>query len=194
MIDKEFVQFCESWIRKADSYSLRSLQGAFDRFFTLFVVYNKLYAESAIRLARAGRILDDEDSYPRDRPSATEYLLMFLQPEEIVRAINLNQDATKAVREITDILEHHRFNIILRGPQGEPQHAQDRQLLDQIKSEDPPRVAAAILRILYAIRCNLFHGHKSYDEDQLQIVAPATILLETVAKALFDKLRDHRAG
>lgn len=189
MITEEFINFCESWFQKADSYSLKSLQGSFDRFFTLFVVYNKLYSESAIQLARQGIIQGNAESYLPDRQSATEYLLKFLTSTEIVEAISDNNSGTEALKKIINIIDRHQFNIILRGSFGEAQREKDIELLHKLRSEDPNQVAFAVLQFLYAIRCNLFHGHKSYDNNQLDIVVPASILLEIIARELFSKIK-----
>jgi hypothetical protein len=44
-------RFCNRWIEKALSYQSNELEDLFDRFFTLFVAYNRIY--SAVSLSRA---------------------------------------------------------------------------------------------------------------------------------------------
>ena len=52
----ELRNFCESWREKSAAYSLDDLGGAFDRFFTSYVVFNRLYVETTHRLARRGAV------------------------------------------------------------------------------------------------------------------------------------------
>jgi hypothetical protein len=56
MLSPEFHRFHADWLAKADQYTGADLQSAFDRFFTLFVIYNRLYAEATFQLAREGKL------------------------------------------------------------------------------------------------------------------------------------------
>ena len=46
MIKQEINDFCNNWLQKANNIDSSNLQGAFDKFFTLYVVYNRLYVET----------------------------------------------------------------------------------------------------------------------------------------------------
>jgi hypothetical protein len=48
--------FADNWRGKAQAYTVDDLGGAFDRFFTLYVVFNRLYVEATYRRAHRGRL------------------------------------------------------------------------------------------------------------------------------------------
>ncbi len=56
MLSDELIDFYDRWIEKSKVYSVQDLHDCFDKFFALFVVYNRLYMEAAWLLARRGRI------------------------------------------------------------------------------------------------------------------------------------------
>jgi hypothetical protein len=47
MLSAEFIDFYHNWQSKAAAYSDEDLRSAFDKFFTLFVLYNRLYAAAS---------------------------------------------------------------------------------------------------------------------------------------------------
>ena len=192
MLSDEFTSFCLAWFRKSKRYSLKSIPGCFDRFFTLFVVYNKLYSHSAIELAKNGQIPFHAHSYPPDRLSATEHVLRVLPSDEMIRSIHMNPHTAYALEQLKEILLAGEFNIILSGPDGSPNPLKDRELCDQLQSQAPDDIALGILNTLYHIRCNLFHGHKGFAAAQLRILAPVTRLLESVSTQLYERLGPSR--
>jgi hypothetical protein len=62
--------FANNWRGKTQAYAVDDLGGAFDRFFTSYVVFNRLYAEAAYRLARRGR-LNLREPFPDSRGSSS---------------------------------------------------------------------------------------------------------------------------
>ena len=54
----------------------------------------------------------------------------------------------------------------------------DAHLLKKMESRSQNRRAQAGLEVLYAIRCNMFHGHKGFDLVQMGLLRPALVLLE----------------
>lgn len=81
MLSPEFRSFYLRWHRKADDYDAQHLGGAFDRFFTLFVVYNRLYAQATFELARqpgSGVHIDPNGFFP-DGKAAKKYVGQFLK-------------------------------------------------------------------------------------------------------------------
>jgi hypothetical protein len=55
-LNQDFKDFVRNWLNKADCIVLADSSTYFDKFFTLYVVYNRLYAEVTFTLARAGQI------------------------------------------------------------------------------------------------------------------------------------------
>ena len=56
VLSNEFQEFYRTWMTKAAEYGTEELRDCFDKFFTLFVVYNRLYAEVTFTLVRKRRI------------------------------------------------------------------------------------------------------------------------------------------
>lgn len=48
-LSPQLRNFCDSWRRKAAAYAVDDLGDAFDRFFTSYVVFNRLYVEATHR-------------------------------------------------------------------------------------------------------------------------------------------------
>jgi hypothetical protein len=55
-LSAEVITFVQNWRAKAETYADDEIRGAFDRFFTLYVTFNRLYAEATFRLARRGQL------------------------------------------------------------------------------------------------------------------------------------------
>jgi len=85
---KEFVK---RWIAKADATALDNLAGYFDKFTTLFTIYNKLYSEAAFVLNREGAIKLNAKAHIPDAKSATNYIAVFLGEAEMKRLLDHNE-------------------------------------------------------------------------------------------------------
>jgi hypothetical protein len=66
--------------------------------------------------------------------------------------------------------------------------AADRELLAALDSRSRNRRALAALEVLYAIRCNMFHGHKGFEPIQLELLRPTILLLESTINVLYQAL------
>jgi hypothetical protein len=193
MLSLEFHRFHTEWRAKADQYQEPDLQSAFDRFFTLFVIYNRLYAEVTFHMARNGRInLTQRTNFP-DGSAATDYVLQFLGGTNTVELFEADPECAKAIQAIIALLagptpEGRQFAIKLDMIYGQPQRDADLELLRKLRSHSHSERGIAILQFLYAIRCNLFHGHKGFDDVQLEIMRPANILLSRIVEVLFENL------
>ena len=188
MLSWEFCQFYNNWLRKADSYNTEDLADCFDKFFTLFVLYNRLYAETTFELARNGNInLSNYDHFP-DSKAATDYIKQFLGANAILDCINSDPSSHRALSNIISLIEAERFHIQLHLITGEGQREKDIELLESLCSTNPNIKADAILHLIYSIRCNLFHGHKSFEGVQKEIVVPVLVILHNIIVCLYNKL------
>jgi hypothetical protein len=209
-LSPELAEFCHNWRAKADTCSGDNLRGAFDRFFTLWVVFNRLYAEATFRLARRGRVKERRDRFP-DSLAATDYVLQYLGAKALTHAWESDRNTSAALREIADHLRESRFalNLDANGNssglpsppsvhppgrfalhldwKGNPLPDADRELLASLGSCNRCDRGKAGLKALYQIRCNMFHGHKGFEPVQLELLRPAILLLESTIEAL------HRA-
>jgi hypothetical protein len=185
-LSPELTTFCHNWRTKAEAYCSEEIGGAFDRFFTLYVAFNRLYAEATFRLARRGQVKLGKrfpDSY-----GAQEYLLQFCGAEALTRAWEGDPNTFAALHQIADHLREGRFALKLDMMTGDRRPDADRELLSALESRSRNRRGHAVLEALYAIRCNLFHGHKGFEPIQLELLRPAVLLLESTINVLYRAL------
>ena len=190
-ISLELAEFYNGWRAKAREYPINEIRSAFDRFFTLYVAFNRLYAEATFRLARRGQTRL-RDRFP-DSKAAQDYVLQFCGAEAIIGAWERAPATVQALREIGDHLRTGRFALKLNIVTGEKRPQADRELLKGLESRSLNRRAKSGLEVLYAIRCNMFHGHKGFEPVQLELLRPAIHLLEVTINVLHESLeQDNR--
>ena len=179
-------RFCDDWRAKALDYSVEDITGAFDRFFTSYVVCNRLYAEATYRLARRGQIKLRE-RFP-DSQASQEYVLQYCGAVLLIRAWEGDQGSRTALRRIAEHLREKRFALKLDPVTGARRPDEDARLLAALESRGSNRRAKAVLEALYAIRCNMFHGQKGFQPIQLELLRPAIAVLEKTEDALYQAL------
>lgn len=189
MINPELKKFYKSWSGKAKSCE-ESLEGYFDKFFTLYVIYNRLYAEATFELARNEKSdvdLANKNYFP-DKKAATDYTKDYLGSKNIIESLQSDSATQDALKTIEDIIKHHKFNIKLHLVEGTPQRDEDLKLLKHLRSTHTDLKAKAVLELIYAIRCNMFHAHKGFYPAQEELLKPMIKLLEKLNTILFAKL------
>lgn len=189
MISYELEKFCNNWLKKAETYNNETLSDCFDNFFTLYIVYNRLYVEATFCAVKLGLInLDpDKDSFP-DANAATRFLLKTLDHEIIIPKIFLNVELRLAFGQIIQLIENERFHITLTNS-GDARREKDLILLKDLKSNSSSKKMRSTLEIIYLIRCNLFHGHKGYELAQQDLLIPVCTLLKFLTLELLSKLK-----
>ena len=181
--------FCDGWKAKARDYSVEEIREAFDRFFTSYVVFNRLYAEATYRLARRGQVKLRE-RFP-DSHAAQEYVLQYCGAAFLTRAWEADDDSRTALRRIAQHLRERRFALKLDPVTGARRPEEDANLLAALESRGRNRRAKAVLEALYAIRCNMFHGQKGFQPIQLDLLQPAITVLEKTADTLYRALEQN---
>ncbi len=190
MTSPEFGNFCSKWLKKARAYSGKTLEEHFDKFFTLYVVYNRAYAEATFWLARNGQIdISKRTSFP-DAQAAKDYVLQFVTAKRFLELINSSEECRTAINEILDFIQAGRFSIKLEMVYGNPQRDKDLELALNLKSVAANTRAHAILDFIYAVRCNTFHGHKGFDPVQIDVLRPVNILLEKTIEIVLQVLNE----
>jgi len=183
--------FPDNWRGKAHAYAVDDLAGAFDRFFTSYVVFNRLYAEATYRLARHGR-LNLREPFPDSR-AAQDYVIQFCGAGILTRAWEGSADSAAAINQIAEHLIDHRFALKLNPMTGDRQPAKDHTLAAALRSRSRNQRAKGVLEALNAIRCNMFHGQKGFEVAQLALLRPAVVLLESTVEILYGALEPDRA-
>jgi len=187
-MDPYLERFVNQWLEKADRYSGDELFSVFDKFFTLYVVFNKLYAAayhfSNSQMASQGKVR----KLYGDRRAATAGVVQFLTPDTMNARFISNKEAQNAIQELSAIIRLQEFHFSLDAASGMWKSEQDVKLADDLNSNDVDKRINAIVTILYHVRCNLFHGRKQFVEEQKRILRPSNVLLRELIILLRDKL------
>ncbi|QUX92029.1 hypothetical protein CYL31_11655 [Marinomonas sp. A3A] len=181
--------FYNEWLNKADSYVDKSLSGYFNKAFSLFTLYNKLYAEATFSLARAKIIkLNERQGFP-DRKGATIFAPQYIGYENLERIFS-EDECARCIDELAYFIETGRFYIKLSMLYGKRQQIKDKELAENLRSKTVEVKVNAVMDYIYTVRCNMFHGNKQFDEVQVDLLEPIIIILRKVIVELYDKLSD----
>lgn len=192
-----YQEFCDRWIEKAKSYKETDLNQCFDKFFTLFVVYNALYVETAALLSRKAAS-EGRDEYKLegvsslDSRAATKYVLAYLKSSILLGKLEADENSREAIGTLTNLIETAHFYIFLDPVWGEPQRDEDNKILGSLKSGNKDKRASAILKIIYQVRCNMFHGRKGLDPVQKELLVPILRIVEKIIEVLYEQLKKEK--
>ena len=167
MIPKDTSEFIQRWKHKRRFYPLDRLDHYFDRFFTSFVLYNFLYNEISSRL---------QPNWNGDEKKATKAAKKLLGAETIFNDRLIRQNGDK----ICHLVKTKTFYI--------RDKVWDEQKIKKLTSTDPEQWVKGLLEIVYGIRCNTFHGQKSFEESQKSILGPCIAITERLNDMLIEKM------
>lgn len=173
-VPEDIVKFMMRWRMKSRHYNYNGLTDCFDGFFSAFVLYNFLY----------DLICDyNQAEYPQagDRRRATEVALQFLGGTTIAADVDIRTNAFA----IKGLIEGSTFYI--------RETAWDRHKLERLASNDNEEWAIGLLDIIYQIRCNTFHGRKSFQEEQKDILVPCIRILERLNDMIIGKIAPNNS-
>ena len=182
MLNQQFQEFVERWLQKAEAHNGAHLYCAFDKFYTLFVIYNKLYVEAFNSLPRK------PNTRFRDSDASSRSVVKFVGGDNLWNALVADEDAKEAIQSLESVLAEGFFHISLDAATGEHKPENDRALLTQLRSINLAQKAMGLLQTLYHIRCNLFHGRKQFVDEQRAIIDPSNIILRKIVDVLYQKL------
>ena len=185
-LHQHVYEFYNEWLQKSDSYAGQQLSDYFNKAFSLFTLYNKLYAEATFELARRKEIKLN-NTFP-DKKGATEYAPRFIGYERLSAIFEENRECKESIDSLISSIENQRFYIQLSMPFGKRQPNKDLELLADLRSEDIKTRVEAVLLLIYKVRCNMFHGNKQFDEVQVELLSPITIILRCIIVDLYARL------
>ncbi len=170
----ETKRFCNRWLAKAEQYDERSLDGAFDRFFSAFVAFNRLYSH-----------VNQHKDRPveGDKKKATSRFASVIGADHLWGALRADGRENDMLTLANLIVPGGGFYLISLRSEDQPDLEGDKKLVDDLRGEDPRGKIEALLEYLYQVRCNMFHGDKDFDHRQLELLRPATRCLECVVRA-----------
>ena len=187
-LGNNFRQFHSRWMAKARRHNHKGLQQSFDRFFTLYVVFNHLYAEATFQLANHGQVrIQNRNRFP-DAEAAQEYVVQFLGADRLLQELNNDKSAQAALLSLQAQVCNGAFNLKLNMVTGAAQSNEDADLCRRLTGTNRNEQAAAILETLYAVRCNMFHGRKGFNPIQRALLDPLNVILERVIEILYRAL------
>ena len=174
-MEKETIEYIESWNKKLEQIKKDDLNSLFDKFNTLYPIYNRLYNDIHRKNPPDNRI--------GDFVKATEFLRDSIGADIIIEKTSVNN---KDIQGVVELINNKIFHINLAD--GIPQEANDEQLVKNLSSDNNDIKARAILSLIYNIRTNIVHGEKQYKEYQRLILEPVIHLIETMIKIMIEKL------
>jgi hypothetical protein len=173
-------QFCRHWLEKAAQYDATRLEDAFDKFFTLFVAFNRLYFYAA-QVAGQPNV--------GDRRMATR-----LFPEVVGHDLlwqRLTDNGGEAdIRTLQGLIgPDGSFFLISRDADPDANDPErDNELRRLLGSKSHRVVVEAVLEFVYQVRCNMFHGAKGFENRQLQLLQPCLWCLDRVIAVGLEKV------
>jgi hypothetical protein len=182
MLSRNLVYFYNNWTIKAQAMETDSLSNIYDKYITLFIIYNNLYNAIPTELISQGIPVP---SGLNDNKSATKLVADFLTPELILSNLSRNNNDTD-ITALIQLINDESFYIKLY--YGQRQRNEDLKILANLRSDKPSSKAIAVLQVVYYIRCNIFHGHKDFLEYQRQLIQPLINILTTLNTQLFTAL------
>ncbi|AOE88107.1 hypothetical protein [Pseudomonas sp. TCU-HL1] len=183
-------EFCEAWLRKAQACD-NSIAGVFDRFFALWIVFNRLYEESA-------RILINENDQsifrfrwknkkpygpPPDRMAATIFIVRFCGENTLRSALT----AARRMENALHFIESGQLYLHEDYTTGEPDYDRDQKLVQCSRQGD----IQALMALIYQARCNLFHGQKAYSDAQRPLLEGMNEVLQIVIRCAQQKMQQR---
>lgn len=166
------LNFIQRWLDKASRYENEKLEDYFDRFFSVFVLYNFLYC-----------LINEQNGYnkKKDSEAAVYVAKKYLGASKIYEDESLKADALR----IKELINEGSFYI--------RDSVWDKSKIKKIESNDPEQWSKGILEIVYKIRCNTFHGSKSFSEDQKVILQPCINIIGRICILIIEELDANKA-
>lgn len=192
MLNDTLRSFCQGWIDKAQPYNVEETSECFDKFFTLFVAYNALYAEVARQLIDDNQIRSNEDT---DRASATKHVPRYYGYKKLAECLKNDPTTKTAIDTFVKLVEEKRFYFNSKKSSVELNHKDDMRFIRKIKNGTDQEFCESVLVFLYLARCNMFHGSKEFHQHQKNVLKPMIVILNKLVLALFEELqRDARVA
>ncbi|WP_299221219.1 hypothetical protein [uncultured Aquimarina sp.] len=183
-MNQYFRDFHNNWIAKANAISTNELSDIFDKYITLFVIYNNLYNQVPNKLIISGIPVPNKIF---DNKAATELVVKFLTPEDLLLEFS-NNNLDNDIESIINLIDQETFHIKIN--YGGYNRNEDLKILNELKSENKGKKATGILKVIYYVRCNIFHGNKDFVEYQRILMEPLIKILSVTNDFLFRKLTE----
>jgi hypothetical protein len=184
MLNPNLINLYNNWTAKANNYNNNDLANVFDKYITLFVIYNALYNQIVNELRNLGTHIYNRYD---DRKAATDWLISFIGANQIINKINADE-LNEEINTIAHLIQDEVFHIKLNW--GRRERTSDIKIMHRLLSNNNNEKAKGLLEVIYYVRCNLVHGHKQFENYQRDLLMPLTNLLSSINELVFDRLND----
>ena len=185
MLSNELITFCNRWLEKADKYTNDTTEDVFDKFFSLFVVYNAIYTEVTCVLKEKNPQISTTDN-----KSATENIPKYIEEDILYNALKSSNETD--INSIVELIENGTFHISTKIDRDNKNLSAIRNYHSTTRKTEQKEYNKAILSMIYGARCNMFHGSKGFDTIQKQLLIPMNNILEMIIKELL--LQNSKEG
>lgn len=204
MTEKQILnEFYIRWVRKTEEYDDNNLSDIFDKFFSLFVIFNRLYSEiakilikedpnigrwSGFAKLRANAIREQKvitrPLLPNDKWCATIGVKMYCKQTQLNQLVF--STCHSELETIRSLIRNREFYFYEDYLTNSPLWNKDLEIYKKIGSKD----IGAVLELIYQIRCNLFHGEKEYSQAQFPLLHSVNFILAIINQHIFDTLNE----
>lgn len=181
-MNQYFTYFYTNWTGKANGIVGDNLSNVYDKYMTLFVIYNNLYNQIPDKLISEGIVVPNKIY---DNKAATEMVVQCLGANALLTEFASN-NLESEIDAIINLIEQEVFHIKIN--HGQYDRKEDLKILSDLRSVNKQKKAIAILKVVYHVRCNIFHGNKDFQEYQRLIVEPLTRILSIINPFLYNRL------
>lgn len=187
-IRKNFNEFYNSWwINKCQNYRGDRLSDYYDIFFSRFVTFNSLYNTIIYTKENLGLLKRKTDKKHKIKERGDKEKAITLMSKELTDSqldiLLEKSEIITCVANLISILESKKFVITHKAGRQFPED--DLLMLTKLKHIDKKVRYIGILELLYNIRCNLFHGSKGYEHDQIELLKPINEILFYLVDSLY---------
>jgi hypothetical protein len=182
-MNQYLAEFYGNWNAKLQSIVGDELAKVYDRYITAFVIYNNLYNVVPEMLIRQGVPLPAKLF---DNKMATDMVVQYLGAQRIMDLLQ-QHNQLENIDEIISLIDQEVFHIKIH--LGQHQRNEDLKLLADLSSNNIVKKSTAILKVMYYVRCNVFHGHKNFEEYQRLLVEPLFQIIEVINAELYATLQ-----
>lgn len=182
MLSDNFIRFYNNWLQKFNDIQGQNLSSLFDRYITLFIMYNSLYTQVPQTLIQRGTPVK---ANMNDKELAIRSVIKILGAPQLIQVL-IQKGCNDDIRQLVDLIDREQFYINLH--YGTRQRNEDLLILNKLKSTNLSQKAVGILDVVYNVRCNLVHGHKDFIEPQRELLEPLIKILKNLNDILFIEL------
>lgn len=181
-MNQDTNDFIQTWTEKIAAIEGDGLGEVFNRYTSLYTLYNRLYNDSYRELKNSNSLNKSRYS---DFEKATTLVVQFNSANDIIERITANNNLPD-IDAIANLIKNDIFHINLAD--GVSQKNTDLQLLSNLTNADVNIKAQAVVSTIYNVRNNMQHGEKHFEEHQRLLLEPLTRLLQTVIDLQIEKL------